>query len=145
MLHQISWKILLLFLLATSSLYYLCILALYYRRDILGRSGPGRPFVSEAGQQYGRPDDFNDLHLIPGLLSQVHELVEEIRQLLQQASAGIPAKMELLGSLQSLLRNYPLIMGSSLRQEVGSHVAAELMRYCSISLSEEEQINLWKS
>ena len=139
MLQSISWDQLIIFLLIALMIYYTGILIIYYRKSI--SSFPGRMF-SRAEGVHAKPIPYND-NPNTLIISTIHELVEELKNLLGYLSKINCIKEELIQAIQIKLRDYQQIKGTALQSAVNSHIAEESKTECSIILSEDELNMLW--
>ena len=73
----------------------------------------------------------------------VHEFVDELNALVNQAGLENIAKDQMLVLLQLLLRKYPGLHQSNFRQELISLIQTECEANCSIHLNAEELDALW--
>ena len=87
--------------------------------------------------KYSDPD-------ISRLFPYVHELMDEIGQVLKTASSKNYIKEELITALQIKISKYPMLEDTAFKSTVSSFIATESRKACSVFLSEEELGRLWK-
>ena len=142
MCSSISWEQFILTIVIVIGLYYGYVGVSYYRKDWLYRiSGkkPGSvspqpamsPVAMASGAAAANP-----------LLPLVHDLVDEIRALLQ--AEGVTAdKEDLLGKLRRLLQKYPILKETTFQPSINQLVAIDCKNHCSVDLDENEIRALW--
>lgn len=151
MLSSISWSDFLTTIAILSVLYYLVILSIYFRKDAvsffssanadssgirLGQDGNDRPLsYNEMTAATGKED--------PYLTGKVHELLEDVKQLLLTAVQAKTIREELFMALQILLRNYSILKDLPITTEINDHIKLQLKDTCSITLSDAEMNMLW--
>lgn len=142
MCSSISWEQFILTIVVVIGLYYGYVGVSYYRKDWLYRlSGkrPGgaslQPALSPAAMPGGAA-------AADPLLPLVHDLVDEIRALLQ--AEGVTAdKEDLLGKLRRLVQKYPSLRETSFQPSINQLVAIDCKNHCSVDLDESEIRALW--
>jgi hypothetical protein len=142
MCSSISWEQFILTIVIVLGLYYGYVAVSYYRKDWLYRlSGkkPGggslEPVPSPAAVAGGAA-------AANPLLPLVHDLVDEIRALLQ--AEGVTAdKEDLLDKLRRLLQKYPTLKETSFQPSINQLVAIDCKNHCSVDLDEPEIRALW--
>jgi hypothetical protein len=72
----------------------------------------------------------------------VHDLVDEIRALLQ-AEGNTADKDELLDKLQRLLQKYPALKDTSFQPSISQFIYIESKNQCALDLDEDEVSGLW--
>ncbi|HEV2353534.1 MAG TPA: hypothetical protein VGR89_04785 [Puia sp.] len=143
MFSSISWEQFILSTVGALGVYYSWVGFSYYRKDWLYRlSGkktggaslqPAQsPVTMPVGVAAANP-----------LLPLVHDLVDEIRALLQ--AEGVTAEKEdLLGKLRRLLQKYPTLNETSLQPSINQLIAIDCKNHCSMDLDETEIRALWQ-
>jgi hypothetical protein len=142
MCSSISWEQFILVIVVIVSLYYGYVGVSYYRKDLLywltGKKLPSaslQPVVSPATMP-------KDAAAANPLLPLVHDLVDEIRALLQ--AEGVTADKEgLVGKLSRLLQKYPTLKETSFQPSINQLLTIECKNHCSVDLDENEIRALW--
>lgn len=103
------------------------------------------PFDSEQDPASSTPlqDKYSDPDTSM-LFPYVHELMDEIGQVLKTASNKNYIKEELITALQMKISKYPMLEDTAFRGTVSSFIATESRKACSVFLSEDELERLWK-
>ncbi len=141
MFSSISWQQFILTIVVIVGLYYLYIGISYYRKDwwyrLAAKKSPNlSPRTVAAPAMQGASPTPNPL------LPVVHDLVDEIRALLQaEGSAAI--KDELLGKLERLLQKYPTLKDTSFQPSISQLIYIESKNQCALELDEDEVSSLW--
>jgi hypothetical protein len=142
MCSSISWQQFILTIVLFVILYYLYVGVAYYRKDWLYRLKAKKaprsatsPVVSPTAKAAVSPEP-------NPLLPVVHDLVDEIRALLQGIGEGAD-KVSLLEKLGLLLQKYPTLKDSPFQPSLNQLIAAESKNQCSIELEEDELDGLW--
>jgi hypothetical protein len=141
MCSSISWEQFITALVVMIGLYYLYVGVSYYRKDLWCRlrtqKSPGlsaRPVAAPA---------MPDASPTPNpLLPVVHDLVDEIRALLQ-AEGNAANKDDLLGKLQRLLQKYPTLKDTPFQPSISQLIYIESKNQCALDLDEDEVGGLW--
>jgi hypothetical protein len=129
MLEAVSWKTFLSIIFILSLLYYLSLVLLFYKKEVIR--------LIRTKQVVTQPSDAQ----LPNTL--IHELLEDLKQLFLKASRQGYPKEELILALQVLLRNYRSLKGGALEPEISNHIRTVCSEICSISLSDLELGRLW--
>lgn len=127
--------------------YYAIVLFRHYRSELFK---PGKRSLSPLkGQTSLFPQDHDEINE-PAvnkeqveLTHTVHDLVDELRALLQQLASQASGKDELLKSVFRLFKRYPALKGSGFQQPLTNLVAAESENHCNIRLTADELAGLW--
>jgi hypothetical protein len=142
MCSSVSWQQFILTIVILVILYYLYVGVTYYRKDWWCRLSPkkssnasSRPMASPAAAS-------NTSHTTNPLLPVVHDLVDEIRALLQ-AEGNAANKDELLGKLERLLQKYPTLKDTPFQPSISQLIYIESKNHCALDLGEDEVSNLW--
>lgn len=142
MCSSISWEQFILTLVVALGLYYSYVGLSYYRKDWLYRlSGkkPGRaslqPIPSSAAMSGGAA-------VTNPLLPPVHDLVDEIRALLQ--AEGVTSDKEgLKAKLRRLLQKYSSLKETAFQPSISQVIASDCKNHCSVNLEDSEVRALW--
>jgi hypothetical protein len=142
MCSSILWEQFILTIVIVLGLYYGYVGVSYYRKDWLYRlSGkkPGGASLQPAPSSAAMP---GGAAASSPLLPLVHDLVDEIRALLQ--AEGVTAdKEDLLGKLRRLLQKYPTLKETSFQPSINQLLVIESKNHCSVDLNEKEIRVLW--
>ena len=101
----------------------------------------------ESDQQSSQPDPFHNKQAGPdklALFSYVHELMDEIGQVLKTAASKKYIKEELITALQIKVSQYPMLEGTDFKSTISGFIVTESRKACSVFLSEDELERLWK-
>ena len=101
-------------------------------------SGGGIPkdFLQFEGEKMGH--DFPEWDA-----EEIHQLLMKLQLQINKAAARKFPKEELLLSLQLVLRDFPNLKESHLRNNVNNFLTSEVQNNCSIHLSDDEVALLW--
>lgn len=143
MCSSISWEQFILTIVVIVGLYYGYVGVTYYRKDWLyrltGKKSPGsslHPVVPYPAVPNG-PAAANPL------LPLVHDVVDEIRALLQ-AEGSATNKDNLLDKLRRLLQKYPTLKNTAFQSSINQLLVTDCKNHCSMDLDENEIRALWK-
>ena len=142
MLHSVSWYQFTVTMIVLLFIYYLGVIVLYYRRDLVRSSRQGVPEDKRAlpvvnpGGAAGT--DANSI-----LFSTVHELMEDLKNLFYTASKNDYPKEELMMALQVKLREYVKLQGTPFQVSVNNHIEKESKDKCAVILTQQDIRNLW--
>jgi hypothetical protein len=151
MLSSISWSQFLTAIAYFLVFYYIVLAGLYYRIEVLGLFKP----KTIRQNAFSQGNVISDRSIAIGNMSgevgkedtdtngKVHELMQEIKDLLATAAKAKTIKEELLMALQMLLRGYPDLKELPIISEINQHIVAECKNICSITLSDAEMKMLW--
>jgi|SRR6185312_5245153 len=142
MCSSISWEQFILIVVIVLGLYYGYVGVTYYRKDWLYRLSGKKPrgaALQTAQSSIATPGGGAAAN---PLLPLVHDLVDEIRALLQ--AEGVTADKEnLLGKLRRLLQKYPTLKETSFQPSISQVLAIDCKNHCSVDLDENEIRALW--
>lgn len=153
MLNKISWSDFIWFLVFLLVPYYLVVLSLYYRKEVLAfmrnpvlRRDPG--FVAESLSSEAEP--FNSqqtLHTVSShddiSLSVIHDLLEDLKNIFSVASKTKMVKEELVQAIRIKLKSYPGLQRSDLQEDVSNHIRIEAKTICGITFDFADLKQLW--
>ena len=155
MIKTISWNEFLTFTGLLIAAYYVVIIMLYYRKECLDiLSNRGKLVLPESTQKQniGVPvSDIAGIHSVhqsnadSTLMPVVHELMEELNQVITIAGKKQYAKEELIFSIQQVLHNYAQLKSTTFQTSINNYIEAEIIDHCSIHLSAGEMHSLWMS
>jgi hypothetical protein len=153
MLSKISWSEFIWFLVFLHVSYYLIVLTLYFRKEVLAfmrnpglRSGSG----FEAATISSEEEPFNSPQTLPIVsshdeisLSVIHDLLEDLKKVFAVASKTKMVKEELVQAIHAKLKSYPGLLGSDLREDISNHIKIEAKAICGIALDAEDIKRIW--
>jgi hypothetical protein len=151
MLSAISWSQFLTTITIIILFYYLVVAILYYKREIfsLFKTASSGPHAFSFGREnQDRPISYNELTAATGkedpyLSGKVHDLLEDVKNLLLVGAKVKTIREEIIVALQLLLRNYLVLKDLPITAEINEHIIAEAKGICSITLSDAEMKMLW--
>lgn len=139
MFSGISWYSYLAFLLATLIGYYLVVVAVFYKREIVGLltrlngAGSGHDSLLLDSLQVTTVDTLTaKLHL-------------EIIKTLQAGATGKLIEPEIIMTLENLLAMYRDDIAPQYRKQINQYIINNCKHICSIHLDEEKAVSLWLS
>lgn len=134
MLEQISWNDYFFYIGIVSVIYWLFVVTIYYRYDVLQlMQGRQRLGDQAAKHRPGIPD--SSIHL-------VHELMEELKPVFA-SKEDLLGKKDLLAQVQMRLHNFPMLRGSELEEAVIHHIILESNEQCGMAVHAEEIKQIW--
>ena len=154
MLNKISWSEFIWFIVLLVIPYYLFVLTVYFKKEILAfirnpvlRRGPvSEGAASSEADPLNSPQTLNTSSSQDDIsLSVIHELLEDLKKLLIAASKSKMVKAELLQAIHSKLKTYPHLQGSDLQEDIANHIKIEMKNRCGIELTGDDMQRLWYS
>jgi hypothetical protein len=143
MCSSISWEQFILTIVVIVGLYYGYVGVSYYRKDWLyrlsGKKSPGSSFQPVVPS----PAMATGVAAANPLLPVVHDVVDEIRALLQ-AEGSAANKENLLDKLRRLLQKYPTLKNTAFQPSINQLIAVDMKSKCSIELRQDEIGGLWE-
>lgn len=142
MLSFISWYQYMTTLSMLLVIYYAGIVCLYYRSEIMTFMKTGslktkdRPVTHHEMTATTR---IENSYMSP----EVHELLEELKELLNTSARMKTVKEELVMAIRVLLRGYPDLKDLPVAHDISEHMKAQCQHICSITLSDAEMKMLW--
>jgi len=130
MFTQVSWTNYILIVVLLSGCYYLIIGYLFYRHDLL-------QLIS------GKKIATNDVVTTSERYKPLVQFSDEVQALLTEAVRNRLDRINIIQSLQLLLKKYPELKDSASHESIQNLIINECKSYCSIHLSEEELGTLW--
>ena len=147
MLNNISWAGYTYAVIIILLVYYISVLVFFFRNDLKGLFLKKQNYMSSGG---GIPKDFLQFegekmgHDLPEWDDEeIHQLLMKLQLQINKAAARKFPKEELLLSLQLVLRDFPNLKESHLRNNVNNFLKSEVQNNCSIHLSDDEVALLW--
>jgi hypothetical protein len=147
MLNKISWSEFIWFIIILVIPYYLFVLTVYFKKEILAfirNPALRRAPVSEAATLSG-PEPFNIPQILPAAsssedisLSVVHDLLEDLKNIFFSAVKTKMVKEELVQAIHSKLKTYPHLQGSDLQEDIANHIRIEVKDRCGIELTGDD-------
>jgi len=154
MLTKISWQEFISSIVFSALVYYVAIVLLYYRKDILKWSVNGI-------QINGMSKNVREINPIEETLSKkemtviesigakpnygdVHELMEDLKTIFTNCARKKIMKQELIFAIGNRLQDYKQIKGTKVENEIILHIKNECNEKCSVELSDEELKTLWR-
>lgn len=140
MLNTVSWGNYWLFVVTSTSIYYLVVYFLYFKGDLLKRG-----IFSSAMKE---KTDLPSFHQPMSASSTNDEIVvdaciNELNAFFENQKKSKAVKHELMHGLYSILQKYPSLRHSDLRDPVSSIIRTQSETICSIHLSAEELKGVW--
>lgn len=155
MIKSISWNEFLTSIGFLIAAYYVVIIILYYRKECLYiLSNRGKLALPKSNQKINIAAPVSDITGIHSLhqstadntlMPVVHELMEELNQVITVAGRKRYAKEELVFSIQQVLQNYAQLKQTTFQTSINSYIESETGNHCSIHLSAGEMNTLWMS
>jgi hypothetical protein len=147
MLSKISWYDFIWFLVFLLVPYYLVVLSLYYRKEVLAfMRNPvlrrSQSFEAEAHSPEAEPLATVSSHDEISL-SVIHDLLEDLKKVLAVATKTKMVKEELVQAIHVKLKSYPGLQGSDLQEDVSNHIRIETKNICGIALDTSDLKQLW--
>jgi hypothetical protein len=154
MLSKISWSEFIWFLVFLLTPYYLFVLTVFFKKEILAfirnpalRRGP----VSE-GATLSEGEPLINSQVLPATsssddisLSAIHDLLEDLKNIFTLASKTKMVKEELVQAIYSKLKTYPHLQGSDLQEDIANHIRIEAKDRCGIELTGNDIRLFWQA
>jgi len=158
MFSKISWPQFVSTAIFLLAIYYISIIILYYRHDIMRWAAHGITLGSANKNisatlpiEAPRPMSYNELTVAATEQSlqkinyaEVHELMEELKTIFASASKKKIVKQELILAIQNKLKDYVQLKGAEIENEITQHIKNECKEKCAVCLGSEDLKNLWK-
>ncbi len=166
-ISNVSWQNFLITFLILALIYWVAILALYYRREIKGLisgkkvAGTEAPPEKQSPAMFNVPDEEGNVYSVQEnsaadepdargrnarLMPLSYELVDELRGVISEAAEKKTIKDELFFALQLPLRQqqYEGLRASPFQYAINNFIGTECDAHCGIQFSREELDMLWK-
>ena len=146
MLNNISWASYTYAISIILLIYYVFVIAIFYRKDLQGILARHR---ERGAPLHATPANVDadgysqDVPTEAKVSNETHELLLSLQSLIKKAAARKFPKEELLHSLKLKLQTYPSIEDIRLKGNVNNFIKLECENNCSIHLTEEEVKVLW--
>ena len=137
MFSSVSWHDFIMVICIILVIYYSVVLFLFYRIDILNLL---RELNSVPVPDTFPPPSSNE----PALFSGVHDLLDELKAIFQQAADKKYHKEELLMAVQSTIKNYRQLKDTPFEEAINNQVILESLSECHIELEAAEVRRLWE-
>jgi hypothetical protein len=142
MFSSISWQQYLIAVFVVLVIYYVIVVPMYYRAELLAFSL--RVFQKrKTASHEPLPAAISPEAQASVLSSSVYELVEELNALFHKAAHQRYPKEELCMALQIRLSNYTTLKGTTFQHSIIDHIRSETKACCNISLEDFEIAQLW--
>jgi hypothetical protein len=154
MLSKISWSEFIWFIVILVIPYYLFVLTVYFRKEVLSfirnpvlrRGSVSEGTATFAAEPLNSPQTLNiasSQHDIS--LSAIHDLLEDLKKLFTAASYSKMVKEELVQAIHSKLKTYPHLQDSDLQEDIANHIKIEVKDRCGLELTDDDMRRLWYS
>jgi hypothetical protein len=143
MCSSISWEQFILIIVVVVGLYYGYVGVSYYRKDWLYRLSGKKPGVASLQPAQSPAAMPSGVTAANPLLPLVHDVVDEIRALLQ-AEGSAAVKDDLLDKLRRLLQKYPMLKNTAFQPSINQLIAVDTKSQCSVELVQDEIDGLWQ-
>jgi hypothetical protein len=141
MLSKVSWYEFIWFLVFLVIPYYFFVLTVYFRKEVFSmirnhglKTGPGYETAAHVSGQ----EPQNELSL-----SDIHDLLEDLKKLFAVASKTKMVKEELVQAIHIKLKTYPNLEESNLREDISNHIKIEAKTVCGIALDAADLKQFW--
>ncbi len=140
MLNAVSWAQFLEGVAGLGIVYYAGVILLYYKQELK------ELFTKKHLPEKGIPDIYAEANepLDRTLMSEVHDLMQEVNGVFSEAQKNKYINKELLYALQRVLRKYPHIKNTHFNLSINHYISDTAASHCAISFSEDELDALWK-
>ena len=154
MLSKITWSEFIWFLVILLVPYYLFVLSLYFRKEVLAfmRNPVLRQQLVSEGATLSKADPFNSRQTLNTASSQndislsaIHDLLEDLKNIFTLASKTKMVKEELVQAIYSKLKTYPHLQGSDLQEDIANHIRIEAKDRCGIELTGNDIRLFWQA
>ena len=142
MCSPISWQQFILSIVVLIVLYYGYVGVSYYRKDWWYKLRRAKPSMGQPPSVTVPAGKASTSPAPNPLLPVVHDLVDEIRALLQ-AEGNEADNEELKGKLGRLLQKYPMLKDTPFQASINQLMAINSKSECAVDLSEAEIDALW--
>ena len=155
MFHTISWQQYFFFIITAAVLYYIVIVLRFYNKELsqmnisrllLLKKGINVSINGEQDKQPGK-DVFDAIQVSHDeqqiLFPLVHDLLEELSQVLSNAAQNSYLKEELFYAIHRALKNYAILSQSTVQVAINAYISEACKNKCSIQFSEDEVTALW--
>src|ERR1700676_3615937 len=141
MLSKISWSEFIWFIVFLVIPYYLFVLSVYFRKEILFfiRNPVLRRMPASEGAAHSEADPFINTQVLPATpssddisLSVVHDLLEDLKNIFSIATKTKMVKEELVQAIHSKLKTYLHLQDSDLQEDIANHIRIEIKDRCGI-------------
>ena len=153
MFSNISWFQYVIFICAAALTWYVAILYIYYRHDLLQILLTKKTFQSGDGKtghnlnfQQEHPAGINlkNSSSSPDMGQFLQSFTDEIAAYLEEAGKNKVVKANLLISIGRIANKYPLLAKSEFQKSLDQFIKLQTETYCAMFLSEEDLNNVWR-
>ncbi|HMC84313.1 MAG TPA: hypothetical protein VKI61_02265 [Chitinophagaceae bacterium] len=154
MLSKISWSEFIWFIVFLLIPYYLFVLAVYFKKEVLVfmRNPVLRQRSVFEGEALSEAVPFNAPQVLSAnsssediSLSVIHDLMEDLKNIFSSASKTKTVKEELIQAIRSKLKSYPTLQGADLQHDISQHIKIEAKDQCGLLLDESDIRQIWQS
>ncbi|KAA9038704.1 hypothetical protein FW778_14250 [Ginsengibacter hankyongi] len=147
MLTNISWKEYSIFILVIIFCYYVILILVFYRNDIINLikdiNYPGRKRVINIDSHLADQDEKDLVDLDIDSRDIINQVQQEIRSNLEKAKSKSFIREEIMQSLQLVLKNNSTVKRIQQQEAINNYIRMMCESICSIHLSKEEINQLW--
>ncbi|MBZ4187622.1 hypothetical protein [Niabella beijingensis] len=145
MQNVITWEQFLICLLVFLLIYYVIVLALYYRDD-LGKLGKrfGKQDGANAMYKKGNSSIPREKHEYESLYDSVHELMKECRGVFSNTNNAPIDRGKLIADLSDKVKAFPQIKGTAFQISMSNHFAQEASHRLGVELNDNELEEIWQ-
>ncbi|UPZ36492.1 hypothetical protein MUB18_20615 [Sphingobacterium sp. PCS056] len=156
MLNQFTWIDYFIGICVAMVIYYLWLAIKYFRNDIT------HAILSKSDERFGSDlfeDEYQDvtevrpasvmqdgtaiLNTLDSDFEEIEFLIQKLKKVIADTSKSKPVKAEFKEYLRLVLKEYPSVKDSALRESVNELIVAETEKYGIVILSREEVDVLW--
>ncbi|THF52982.1 hypothetical protein E6C50_01885 [Flavobacterium supellecticarium] len=156
MLNQFTWIDYFIGICVAMVIYYLWLAIKYFRNDIT------HVILSKSDERFGSDlfeDEYQDvtevkstsamqegtaiLNTLDNDFEEIEFLIQKLKKVIADTSKSKPVKAEFKEYLRLVLKEYPSVKDSALRESVNELIVAETEKYGIVILSREEVDVLW--
>ena len=151
MFATISWSDYFTAIIITALIYYLVVLYIYYRNELVllvksKRNLPRAAAYQHPIQSYSLFEETNTEFSHPPIDSKEHVVyafMDELTAFFEGTKKTKIIKEQLLYSLQRVLRKYPSLKDSEYKQSLTNVIVSECEHICSLHLTADDVVRMW--
>jgi hypothetical protein len=147
MLKQITWASYCYVLVILLVSYYVIVVLLQYSKKVRRILAGMQPLFFTKKNEGGTSSSFSSAQHVENderLFAITHNLVQTLRATITEAAEGGKSKHELLKLLNSVTAEHEELKGTAFQVAVNNFISVETGIHCSINLSEEDLVAVWK-
>lgn len=122
--------------LGLACIYYLVVIPIYYRAELVALFTSPKKATLTAEMK----DDGADAAFMPA----VHDCMQEVNELFDNAKQNKFFKEELLFGLQKIFQQYPQLAGTHFQSSFESYIINAAAEQCSLTLDDGDAASCWK-